>query len=128
MAAYLNVDTDGVRDAATAAAAAPGAAPTPAVTVTPCAADQVSVQMATRLSGAATALNAGTIGVHAHAAAAGEHLASTAQSYDSQEVAASRVLAWGGGAGSGAVPVAAMTVPTRPPVVPPVGLPAAQSP
>lgn len=45
MAAYLNVDTDGVRDAATAAAAAPGAAPTPAVTVTSCAADLVSVQM-----------------------------------------------------------------------------------
>lgn len=128
MAAYLNVDTDGVWDAATAAAAAPGAAPTPAVTVTPCAADQVSVQMATRLSGAATALNAGTIGVHAHAAAAGEHLASTAQSYDSQEVAAARVLARGGGAGSGAVPVAAMTVPPRPPVVPPVGLPAGAEP
>lgn len=128
MAASLNIETDGVRDAATAAAAAAGTAPTPAVTVTPCAADAVSVQMATRLCGAASALNAGTIGVHSRTAAAGAHLASTAQTYDEQDLAASRVLARGGGAGAGVVPVASMAIPALPPVVAPPGLPAGAEP
>lgn len=128
MAASLNIDTDGVRDAATATAAAPGTAPTPAVTVTPCAADAVSVQMATRLCGAASALNAGTIGVHSRTAAAGAHLASTAQSYDGQDLATSRVLARGGGAGAGVVPVASMAIPALPPVAAPPGSPGGAEP
>ena len=79
------------------------------------------------VSGAATALNAGTIGVHAHAAAAGEHLASTAQSYDSQDVA--RLTGLGrGGTGAARFLIAAMAVPTRPPLMPPVGLAAGAEP
>lgn len=128
MPASLNVDTDGVRDAAAATAAAPASSATPAVAVTPCAADAVSVQMATRLSGAATALNAGTIGVHARAAAAGEHLAATAQSYDAQDISASRVLARGVAGGGGVVPVAAMAIPVHPAAPAPPGVPAGTEP
>lgn len=128
MPASLNVDTDGVRDAAAATAAAPASSATPAVAVTPCAADAVSVQMATRLSGAATALNAGTIGVHARAEAAGEHLAATAQSYDAQDIAASRVLVRGGAGVGAVVPVAAMAIPVHPPVGAPPGVPAGAEP
>ena len=76
------------------------------MTVTPCAADAVSVQMATRLWGAASALNAGTIGVHSCTAAAGAHLASTAQTHDEQDLAASRP-ARGGGAGRAWFPLRA---------------------
>ena len=128
MPASLNVDTDGVRDAAAATAAAPASSATPAVAVTPCAADAVSMQMATRLSGAATALNAGTIGVHARAAAAGEHLAASAQSYDAQDAAASSVLTRGGSGGGGVVPVAAMAIPVQPPAAAPPGVPAGAEP
>lgn len=128
MPASLNVDTDGVRDAASATAAAPAAATTPVVAVTPCAADAVSVQMATRLSGAAAALNAGTVAVHARASAAGEHLAATAQSYDAQDVAASRALVHGGAGGGGVVPVAAMAIPVHAPAAAPPGVPAGAEP
>lgn len=128
MAAYLNVDTEGVRDAATTAADAPSAAPTPAVTVTPCAADAVSVQMATRLTGAAGELNADTIAVHARTTGAGQHLAASAESYDAQEGSASRALGQTGPGAAPAIAVAAMKVPPPPAITAPTGLPAGAEP
>ena len=127
MAAEVHIDPDGVRSAGASAGSVPSSAPPAAVTVTPCAADGVSVQMATRLIGAAAGLNAGTAGVHARTTAAADRLVATAGSYEAQDLASSRVLARGGG-GAGAVPVPAVLAPTPPPVTAPPGLSAGAEP
>ncbi|MDQ1247905.1 MAG: hypothetical protein QG597_2277 [Actinomycetota bacterium] len=122
--AALNIDTEGVRGAAATAAGAPTIAPTTVVTVTPCAADAVSVQMATRLAAAAAVLNATTIGIHSRIGVAADHLAANAGSYDAQELASSHALTVGGGPHAGVIPVVAMAAPPAPPTVDPPGLPA----
>ena len=107
----------GVRAAGATAAAACSAPPT-GVTVTPCAADVASVQVAARLAGRIGALSVRTESANIKTGAASQRLHGDAESYETQDGAGAASL---GGVDAATTAAGARQCPT--PVVPAVPQP-----
>ena len=120
----LNVDPVGVRAAGATAESAACSAPPTGVTVTACAADVASVQVAARLAGRIGELNVATESVNIKTGAASQRLHGDAESYETQDAAGASSLGGVYTATTAAGAVSQVPAPVVPAVPQPPGVPA----